>query len=96
LPSRGEGLSNSLLEAMAMGIPVIASSVSGTPDVIDDGEDGLLIPPDSAASLAAAMSTIIHHPGQAEILGQNARRKVERSFSLQSVAFRYSTLYDGL
>jgi glycosyltransferase involved in cell wall biosynthesis len=96
LPSRGEGLSNSLLEAMAMGLPVVATSVSGTPDVIDAGENGILIPSDSPDMLAGAMSRIISNPELSQRLGQNARRKVQSHFSLESVACRYSKLYEAL
>ncbi|MBZ5500375.1 MAG: glycosyltransferase family 4 protein [Acidobacteriia bacterium] len=96
LPSRGEGLSNTLLEAMAMAMPTIATSVSGTQDVIDDGKNGILIPPDSPDMLAAAMSKIISRPDWANLLGKTARQKVETCFSLESVACRYSELYTKL
>lgn len=96
LPSRGEGLSNSLLEAMAMELPVIATPVSGTIDVVTDGEDGLLIPPEAPEALAKAMATVIQQPALARRLGQQARQKMLRTFSLDSVAQRYSKLYDSL
>jgi len=96
LPSRGEGLSNALLEAMAMELPVIATSVSGTTDVVDDGLDGLLIPINSAEALAASMETVITDRELAGRLGANARRKVEQYFSLERVARRYSELYGTL
>jgi glycosyltransferase involved in cell wall biosynthesis len=96
LPSRGEGLSNSLLEAMAMELPAIATRVSGTQEVIDDGENGILIPPDDPGTLAAAMSGIISNRERAAQLGRSARRKVESCFSLESVARRYSELYEQL
>jgi len=96
LPSRGEGLSNSLLEAMALELPVIATPVSGTPDVVDDGKDGIFIPPDSPDALASAMQKIIASPALARMLGENARRKVTSLFSLDHVAQRYSELYDRL
>lgn len=96
LPSRGEGLSNALLEAMAMELAVIATPVSGTVDVVTDGHDGLLIPIDSVEALAQAMAKIIHHSGLVLQLGQNARRTVQQSFSLDSVARQYSELYNRL
>jgi glycosyltransferase involved in cell wall biosynthesis len=96
LPSRGEGLSNSLLEAMAMALPVIATRVSGTVDVVTDGEDGLLIPPESSEALAQAMATVIQQPELARRLGQQARQKMLRAFSLDSVAQQYSELYASL
>lgn len=96
LPSRGEGMSNSLLEAMALELPVIATPVSGTPDVVDDGVDGVLVPPDAPAALAAAMARVIADPAFAHQLGQRARRKVETQFALPRVAQQYSELYSRL
>jgi glycosyltransferase involved in cell wall biosynthesis len=94
--SRGEGLSNALLEAMATALPVIATRVSGTADVVTDGEDGLLIPPESSESLAKAMATVMQQPDLARRLGQQARQKMLRAFSLDSVAQQYSELYASL
>jgi len=96
LPSRGEGLSNSLLEAMSMELPVIATRVSGTTDVVEDEKDGLLIPPESAPALAHAMLKIIQEPEFALKIGQNARQKVLYKFSLDIVAQQYADLYQKL
>lgn len=96
LPSRGEGLANTLLESMAMGLPSIATKVSGTTDVIEDGIDGLLIQPDDPIGLADAMESVISDFDKALILGKNARQKVENFFSLYSVAEQYSKLYEQL
>jgi glycosyltransferase involved in cell wall biosynthesis len=96
LPSRGEGLSNALLEAMATALPVVATQVSGTVDVVTDGEDGLLIPPESPEALAKAMMTVVQQPDLALRLGQQARQKMLRAFSLDSVAQQYSELYASL
>jgi glycosyltransferase involved in cell wall biosynthesis len=93
LPSRGEGLSNALLEAMSMELPVVVSRVSGMTDVVEDGEDGMLIPCESIQALTDAMIHIINEPEFALRLGQNARRKMENGFSLDSVARQYSDLY---
>ncbi|NUM81254.1 glycosyltransferase, partial [bacterium] len=76
LPSRGEGLSNALLEAMAMELPVIATRVSGTPEVVTDGKDGILIPPDSVGALVEKMKQIILYSELRQILGRNARFRV--------------------
>ena len=96
LPSRGEGLSNALLEAMSMGLPVIATSVSGTIDVVEDREDGILVPPDEPEKLANAMIEIIKGPDFAQSLGKNARQKVESAFSLKNIARQYADLYQCL
>jgi L-malate glycosyltransferase len=96
LPSRAEGLSNSLLEAMAMELPAIATPVSGTLEVVDDGVNGMLIPPDAPDRLAAAMSSIISDPELSGRLGSNARTKVEDCYSLEKVAAQYAQLYEQL
>lgn len=96
VPSRSEGLSNVLLEAMSMELPVVATSVSGTPDVVVDGIHGLLVPPESSEALAGAMIKLIDNPSTRESLGYNARQRVEASFSLEYVAQQYSDLYKSL
>jgi L-malate glycosyltransferase len=96
LPSRGEGLSNVLLEAMSMELPVIASTVSGTVDVVTDGVDGLLIPPDSPEHLADAMIAVMSDTSRARRLGQAARQRVIHHFSLDRVARDYAALYNVL
>jgi glycosyltransferase involved in cell wall biosynthesis len=96
LPSRGEGLSNALLEGMAMEMPVIASTVSGTVDVITDGVDGLLIPPDAPDRLAEAMAAVMDDTDWAMRLGQAARQRVVDHFSLDRVARNYCDLYQQL
>ena len=96
LPSRGEGLSNALLEAMAMGLPVIATPVSGTSDVVTNERDGLLISPELSEALADAMKRIILDPDLRQQLGQNARRRVEEAYSLEHITRQYSDLYARL
>lgn len=93
LPSRAEGLSNVLLEAMSFEIPVIATKISGTSDVTVDGESGILIPPGNPHSLANAMSIAIENPGWRYRLGKNARQRMIYNFSLDEIAKRYSELY---
>jgi glycosyltransferase involved in cell wall biosynthesis len=96
LPSLGEGLSNVLLEAMSLEMPVIASKVSGTEEVVDDQKNGLLIPPGSPDDLAAAMELVLARPEQALEWGRQARRKVQEHYSLDAVAQKYARLYDAL
>jgi glycosyltransferase involved in cell wall biosynthesis len=96
LPSRGEGLSNSLLEAMSMELPAIATRVSGVPEAIDDEEDGVLIPCESPDMLAAAMGRVISDPQRFRQLGVRARQKMIRRFSLEGIGGRYSELYQKL
>ena len=96
LPSRAEGMPNVVLEAMSFELPVIASRVSGVVDIINDQVDGLLIPSDEPRALANAMKRIILEPELSNQLGQQARHKVISEFSLESVADRYSDLYEQL
>lgn len=96
LPSVGEGLSNVLLEAMAMEMPVIASRVSGNVEVVEHQQDGLLIPPRSPEALAAAMEVMLTHQEQALKWGRQARLKVQEYYSLDAVAQQYSSLYESL
>jgi glycosyltransferase involved in cell wall biosynthesis len=96
LPSVGEGLSNVLLEGMAMELPVIASRVSGTVEVLDHHENGLLIPPGSPEALASAMELVLTNPELASRWGRQARKKVQEHYSLEAVAQQYAALYDLL
>lgn len=96
LPSVGEGLSNVLLEAMSLEMPVIASRVSGTMDVVDHLENGLLIPPGSPEALARAMELMLNQPDLAFAWGRQARLKVQEYYSLDTVARKYAELYEVL
>jgi glycosyltransferase involved in cell wall biosynthesis len=96
LPSRTEGLSNVLLEAMSFEMPVIATGISGTVDVVDHEKDGIVIQPDDPEALANAMEFIIKNPEKSYHLGKNARQKVIENFSLDETARRYSELYQRL
>jgi glycosyltransferase involved in cell wall biosynthesis len=96
LPSRAEGLSMALLEAMACGLAIVGTRVSGTVEVIQDGVNGLLVEPEDPEVLAQAMKRLLENPEFAQRLGQEARRTVEENYSLQSVAERYIQLYREL
>jgi glycogen synthase len=73
LPSWYEELGSALLEAMCAGLPIVASDVGGIPDVIDDGETGVLVPPGDAAALAAAIDGLFSDPARARLLAKRAR-----------------------
>ncbi len=96
LPSRAEGLSNVLLEAMSLELPVIATCISGTVDVVEHGKHGLLIPPEDHEALAAAMEQVITSPEEAVAWGKRARQRIIDKFSLAEVAQRYSHLYQRI
>ncbi|MBU8920361.1 MAG: glycosyltransferase family 4 protein [Bacteroidales bacterium] len=94
LPSRDEGLSNSLLEAMSSGLHVIASDVSGSSEVIEDGVSGILFPAYDRSSLNSAILEALSN--SAPHMGEQARQKISADFSLVSVSDRYIELYSTL
>jgi glycosyltransferase involved in cell wall biosynthesis len=96
LPSYSEGLSLALLEAMAGGLPVIATAVGGTPEVVSDGVTGLLIPPQDAGALTAALQRLLADPALAARLGANARREVQEKFSLERLGREINEIYGEL
>lgn len=93
VPSRYEGLSLLLIEAMAAGRPIVATRVGGNPEAIADGVSGLLVPPDDPAALAAAAGRILGDPELAAGLGRAARARAEESFSIAAMLAAYDELY---
>ncbi len=86
LPSRAEGLSQALLEAMALGLPVLASRAGGNVDLVTPGVDGLLAPPRDSDAFAAALARLLADPALRHALGQAARRTVRERFSMGRTA----------
>lgn len=93
LPSRAEGLSNALLEAMASGLPVVVSRIPGNVDVIRDQMDGLLVDVDDPAALATAIERLLADADLRGRLGRSARRTALETYALGEVARRYEELY---
>jgi len=85
LPSLLEGLPNTALEAMASGLPVVASHVDGVPELVADGETGLLVPPGDADRLADAIGHFLGAPELARAMGQAGRERVRAHFSLEGM-----------
>lgn len=96
LPSLSEGLSNSLLESMAAGVPVVATRVGGSPEAVEDGVSGLLVPPRDASALARGMDALLGDPVLASNLGGAAARRVVDHFSLESMTRELERLYRRL
>jgi glycosyltransferase involved in cell wall biosynthesis len=92
--SLSEGISLTLLEAMAAGVPIVATRVGGTPEVVTDGVTGLLVPPKDPQALAAAMLTMLDDRGLAERMGQLARMRTEHDFNLRTMTASYEALYE--
>jgi L-malate glycosyltransferase len=96
LPSLSESFSNSLLESMANGLPVVATKVGGNPEVVSDGENGILVPPRDAEALSRAMSRLLESNELARRLGEAAREKVAKEYSLECLLRRTEDLYVSL
>src|SRR5262249_54241601 len=96
LSSYVEGLANTLLEAMAASLPVVATRISGSEDVVVDGETGFLVPAGGAAALARALGGLLGDPARAAAMGRRARQRVLELCSLEQVATTYLRLYQHL
>jgi glycosyltransferase involved in cell wall biosynthesis len=96
LPSRWEGMPNALLEAMACGLPCVATRVSGSEEVISDGVDGLLVEAERPDELAEALRRIIGDDALARRLGGRARATVVEGYRVEVMAERYVALYRRL
>ena len=95
-PSLYEPLGIVNLEAMACGTAVVASAVGGIPEVVSNGETGLLVPPDDPGALAGALNTLIADPGRAAALGRAGRDRAVAEFGWQAVAAQTAHLYAEL
>jgi glycosyltransferase involved in cell wall biosynthesis len=93
LPSRTEGISLTLLEAMACGLPVVTTKVGGNPEVVLDGSTGLLVPPRDPNALARAIMQVWNNLELAHQMGRAARRRAESHFDIRRMVARYEDLY---
>ena len=95
LASRAEGFPNAVLEAMASGLPVVATRVGGTPEIIEDGKNGLLVSPNSPSELALAILRILRDASFAKDLGGAAQEKVRSTFSFESSLSALNQIYQA-
>ena len=93
LPSLAEGISNTILEAMASGLPVIATSVGGNCELVDDTVSGYLVPADSADTMADKMIGLVTNKTLVEQMGNKGRERVEQKYSMHSMTKAYDALY---
>jgi glycosyltransferase involved in cell wall biosynthesis len=96
LPTWREGFPNVVLEAMAAGLPVVATPVGAIADAVRDGSDGLLVPPRDAEALARALGRLVADPELRRAMGARARARVESMFSLEAVVARLEGVYREL
>jgi glycosyltransferase involved in cell wall biosynthesis len=85
LPSTYEGLPLAILEAMAAGLPVVATAVAGNPEAVEDGVTGLLVPPESASALATALVSLLADPERRRLMGEAGRRRAAERFAIAQV-----------
>jgi glycosyltransferase involved in cell wall biosynthesis len=95
-PSRSEGMSNALLEYMAAGRPIVATSVGAAPELIEDGKHGLLVAPDDPEALASAIVWLVNNPMLGRALGSAARERARRHYSREAMVKRFEDYYESL
>jgi glycosyltransferase involved in cell wall biosynthesis len=93
LPSLDDAFPTAILEAMAAGLPVVATRAGGIPEIVDDGATGLLVPPGDAAALARAISTLLADPAARKSLGEAGRRRAGERFSTAAWLGRLERVY---
>jgi glycosyltransferase involved in cell wall biosynthesis len=96
LPSRTEGMPNVALEASAAGLPVVATAVGGTPEVVADGESGFLVPPEQPHALAAKLLELLRAPELRLSFGDAGRKRMRERFTFDAQASAYLRLFDSL
>ena len=96
LPSLAEGVSNTILEAMASGLPVVATHTGGNPELVEDGQNGYLVPVGDPALLAKAIATMIAEPELIRAMGSCAYEKVAEKFNWDRTVESYLSVYDEL
>jgi len=96
LPSLGEGISNTVLEAMATGLPVVATRIGGNPELVEEGVTGILVPVGMHRALATALRTYVDDIALARRHGANARQRVGERFSIDAMVAGYLAVYDAV
>jgi sugar transferase (PEP-CTERM/EpsH1 system associated) len=94
LPSLAEGISNTILEAMASGLPVVATAVGGNADLVQQGQTGRIVQPGNPQTMAHQLVQLAANPARARQMGLAGRQRVQAVFSLQSMVSTYQSVYD--
>ena len=96
LPSLGEGISNTILEAMATGLPVVATRVGGNPELVDHGDNGLLVPSADPGAMAGALADLVADPDRLQAMGAAGLERVRSRFNWDRTVEEYLAVYDEL
>lgn len=96
LPSLAEGVSNTILEAMASGLPVVATRVGGNPELVIEGQTGMLVPPADPVAMANAIGRYLADPEKRIRHGRAGRKRVEERFSMEAMVNGYLSVYDSV
>lgn len=96
LSSHSEGMSNAIIEAMAAGLPVIASDVGGNAECVADGTTGYIVPHEDVEALANRLNDLLADPGTAKAMGKAGRQRVAEVFDVQAMVGRTAELYNSL
>lgn len=94
--THGEGVSNSIMESMAWGVPVIATNNGGTPEIIEDKTNGLFIENQTPASVSRMITTLLDYPTQSGGMGEKAMKTIKENFLLQRMTDEYIKLYKAI
>ncbi|MDD5404039.1 MAG: TIGR03088 family PEP-CTERM/XrtA system glycosyltransferase [Sulfuricella sp.] len=94
LPSLGEGISNTILEAMACGLPIVATRVGGNPELVEEAHTGALVPVSDTEILARTLLKFFHDENMVEAQGQASRKRIESHFSMQAMVRGYLSVYE--
>ena len=96
LPSRSEGFSNAIVEAMAASLPVVATDVGGNAEAVVDGVTGLIVASEDSAGMAAAMLRMLRAPEEAAAMGRAGRQRVLEQFTTEAMMDRVVSTFDRL
>jgi len=96
LPSRSEGFSNAIIEAMAASLPVVATDVGGNAEAVKDGVTGLVVPPEDADALSAAIAQLLADPSQARAMGMAGKSRAQDKFTTEAMMEQIAAAYNDL